>query len=204
MKIIQTTTSTEHKNLALYTALNKSLVHQNYNLFNQAYAALPSNVSKFNHTENTAEKFRSQPPLANFIWKGTTITPQIKCSNLKTLTQKLADTPKDVNLRLCLGEYFRSENGYMLSAFTYSEKESPTFQGSIFTRGQVYKEIIKTQPNSELKAYALYRAIQCYAPSGLNDCQDQEVEKSVRKQWFDQIKRDYPNTTWAKSLKFYW
>ncbi|MEG2693616.1 MAG: hypothetical protein RR966_03670 [Acinetobacter sp.] len=204
MKIIQTTTSTEHKNLALYTALNKSLVHQNYNLFNQAYAALPSNVSQFNHTENAAEKFRSQPPLANFIWKGTTITPQIKCSDLKTLTQKLADTPKDVNLRLCLGEYFRSENGYMLSAFTYSEKESPTFQGSIFTRGQVYKEIIKTQPNGELKAYALYRAIQCYAPSGSNDCQDQEVEKSVRKQWFDQIKRDYPNTTWAKSLKFYW
>lgn len=204
IKIIQTAPSTEHKNLALYTALNKSLVHQNYTLFNQAYMALPSNVSQFNHTENAAEKFRSQPPLANFIWKGTTIATQIKCPDLKNLTQKLKITPKDLNLKLCLGEYFRSKNGYIASSFIDSETKNPTFQGSIFTRGQVYKDIIKTQPNGELKAYAVYRAIQCYAPSGFNDCQDQDVSKLVRKQWFDQIKRDHPHTSWAKSLKFYW
>lgn len=63
------------------------------------------------------------------------------------------------------------------------------------------RDVIKTQPNSELKAYFIVRSNVMHPP-GLNDCQDQEVEKSVRKQWFDQIKRDYPNTTWAKSLKF--
>ena len=31
-----------------------------------------------------------------------------------------------------------------------------------------------------------------------------EVAKSTRKPWYDQIKRDYPTTSWAKSLKYYW
>lgn len=80
----------------------------------------------------------------------------------------------------------------------------PSFKGRLFTRGQVYKDIINHSSKGDLQAYALFRAIQCYAPSGNNDCNDPDVPKSTRKQWYDQIKRDYPETSWAKSLKYYW
>ena len=66
------------------------------------------------------------------------------------------------------------------------------------------KKIIKNEPNGDLKAYALYRSVMCYSPNGTNDCGDIEVSKNTRKQWFDQLKRDYPNSNWAKSLKYYW
>jgi hypothetical protein len=86
----------------------------------------------------------------------------------------------------------------------YAEQQQSSFSGKIFARGQVYKDILKSSSKDDLHAYALYRSIQCYAPSGINDCGDAEVSKPVRKQWYDQIKRDYPNSTWAKSLKYYW
>jgi hypothetical protein len=44
----------------------------------------------------------------------------------------------------------------------------------------------------------------CYAPSGYNDCGGEDVDKAVRKAWFQQLKRDYPGSVWAKSLKYYW
>ncbi len=81
---------------------------------------------------------------------------------------------------------------------------SAEFSGQIFSRGQVYKDIIKSSSKGDLQAYALYRAVQCYAPSGINDCNDAEVSSITRKNWFDRIKKEYPNTSWAKSLKYYW
>ena len=47
------------------------------------------------------------------------------------------------------------------------------------------------------KAYALYRAINCYAPSGNNSCGGSDVDKSVRKAWFQRLKGDYAKSSWA-------
>ena len=44
----------------------------------------------------------------------------------------------------------------------------------------------------------------CYAPSAMNDCGGADVSKSQRKAWFDQLKRDYPQSPWAKKLRYYW
>ncbi|MFW2044406.1 hypothetical protein ACG9ZE_22525, partial [Acinetobacter sp. ULE_I053] len=57
---------------------------------------------------------------------------------------------------------------------------------------------------SEFQAYALYSAVMCYSPSSINVCGGKDATKSTRKKWYTQIKRDYPNTTWEKSLKYYW
>jgi hypothetical protein len=54
------------------------------------------------------------------------------------------------------------------------------------------------------RAYALYRAISCYAPAGYNECGGADVAKDKRKQWFNTLKSAYPNTRWARSLKYYW
>lgn len=204
-KIIQSDQSNiNQKQAAIYTLLSKSLVHQQFELFKQSYAFMPKNAMQYQGYNSDNEQLKNKPDFSNFIWNGAHITPQLKCSNLETLVNQLAQTPKDSLLNVCLGEYFRSEQGYSLQQLSYNEKQTSNFSGKIFARGQIYQDLIKSSSKSDLQAYALYRAIQCYAPSGINDCGGNEVNKSVRKQWFDKIKTDYPNTSWAKSLKYYW
>ena len=198
---IQSKQSTnDQKQLATFTLLLKSLNHQNFDLFNNTYALMPSDAAQYKGYDS-AEKYKSKPPFANFIWNGSTITPSLKCSDLKNLSIQLAKTPKDPLLNVCLGEYVRTDKAYTYGVFNVDDK---AFKGQLFARGNTYKDIIKNGPKGDLQAYALYRAIQCYAPSGNNDCGDKDVEKSVRKQWYDRIKSEYPNTSWAKSLKYYW
>jgi hypothetical protein len=204
-KIIQSNDSTlDQKQAATYTLLSKSLVHQNFDLFKQSFAFMPKNAVQYKGYNSDNEQLKNKPDFSNFIWNGANITPQLKCSNLETLVNQLAQTPKDPLLNVCLGEYFRSEQGYSVQQLAYAEQQQSSFSGKIFSRGQVYKDILKSSSKDDLHAYALYRSIQCYAPSGINDCGDAGVSKPVRKQWYDQIKRDYPNSTWAKSLKYYW
>lgn len=203
------TFNSAQKNAALYVLLNQSLTYQDYSLFNKAQNWLPKDANLYKADQSNAEKYKDAAPLSKFIWNGTQITTQIKCPNLATITANLQQQPKDLNAQLCLGEYARNVGIYSIDPFdSYTEAsfsiKKTAFHGTTFARGNTYKNIIKSMPNGELKAYALYRAIQCYAPSGANDCQDEDVAKSVRKQWFDQIRRDYPNTSWAKSLKYYW
>lgn len=201
--IVHSTSATQNqKNTALYTLLNKSLAYQNFKLFNNALSQLPKDAAQYKYFESTTEKLKTQPPFSNFIWNGNNITPTLKCPTLLELTSALAETPKDLRLNVCLGEYFRSGQNYNLIDLSYDQH--PSFKGQFFARGQVYKDVIQHSAKGELHAYALYRAIQCYAPSGINDCQDKDVAQVTRKKWFDQIKREYPDTTWAKSLKFYW
>jgi hypothetical protein len=204
-KLIQSEQSNiDQKQAAIYTLLSKSLVHQQFELFKQSYTFMPKNAMQYKGYNSDNEQLKNKPDFSNLIWNGTNITPQLKCSNLETLVNQLAQTPKDSLLNVCLGEYFRSEQGYSLQQLSYNEKQTSNFSGKIFARGQIYQDLIKSSSKSDLQAYALYRAIQCYAPSGINDCGGNEVNKTVRKQWFDQIKTDYPNTSWAKSLKYYW
>ncbi|RZG85709.1 hypothetical protein EXE10_09245 [Acinetobacter sp. WCHAc060033] len=194
--------TTDQKQAAIYTLLHKSLNLQNYALFNQYYSQLPKDAVQYKDYESS-DKYKEKPPFADFVWNGTTITQQLKCSNLPTLTSQLEKSPKDPLLNVCMGEYVRTGHHgfpYQMNGENTSNQED---KGE-FARGDVYKSIIKSSTKGELHAYALYRAIMCYSPSGMNDCNDKEVPKTVRKQWYDQIKQDYPNTTWAKSLKYYW
>lgn len=202
-RIVQASNSTgDQKNTALYTLLNKSLAYQNFSLFNSTLMQLPKDAAQYKYYESSRENLKNQPPFSNFIWNGTTISATLKCPSLSELTTKLAQNPKDSLLNVCLGEYFRTSKNYDLISLSYDE--NPSFNGQFFARGQVYKHIIQNMPKGDLHAYALYRAIQCYAPSGMNDCQDKDAPQATRKQWFDQIKRDYPDSSWAKSLKVYW
>ncbi len=204
-KIIQSNQSTvDQKQAAIHTLLSKSLVHQRFDLFQQKYSYLPKNALEYKGYSSSKEHLKNKPEFANFIWNGSNITAQLKCDNLLTLTQQLSKLPNDPLLNICLGEFMRSEQGYSLQQLSYDEQQKPTISGKIFARGEIYKDIIKSSRKDDLHAYALYRAIQCYAPSGINDCGGIEVTKNTRKQWYDQIKRDYPTSTWAKSLKYYW
>ena len=102
----------------LYKTLQKSLAHQNFKLFNQAFVLLPQDVAKYKYDSETYKNYKNQPPFSDFIWAGTKITPQMQCPDLFSLTQKLENSPQDLKLRLCLGEYARSTQGYNISYVT--------------------------------------------------------------------------------------
>lgn len=203
--------SADKMNLALYTLLDKSLMSQNYAVFNKAYTTwLPQDASEYKAYNSKIKAYKSEPHFEVFVWNGHEITPTLKCPKLSTLTAGLEKNPKNLTYRLCLGEYMRNQ-GTALENFYGDYYYGPSFSqpknaftGETFSRGEVYKEIIKSNSKSELQAYALYRAVMCYSPSSINVCGGKEATKSTRKQWYAQIKRDYPNTTWAKSLKYYW
>ena len=70
---------------------------------------------------------------------------------------------------------------------------------------QVWRTVVahpKTTP--EDKAYALSRAVRCYAPAQINSCGGEDVPQEQRKAWFQQLKKRYPNSKWAKELQGYW
>ena len=200
--IIQGNIATQlQKDIALNTLLSRTLLQSKYQELEKSLDYLPKDAAQYKASSKQT-RYQKAPPLANYLWQGLQITPNLKCPNLKTLAGQLADQPNDLTLQLCLGEYMRSNDGSHLT-LGYADQSYEPIQG-LFSRGAVYRKIISTVPKGELHAYALYRSIQCYAPSGYNDCQDDEVPKSTRKQWFDQLKQQYPDTSWAKSLKYYW
>ena len=83
---------------------------------------------------------------------------------------------------------------------------APTlFPGRTFARLDAYKALIadpKTPQDD--RAYALYRAINCYAPSGANECDGKDVPPAERARWFHTLKSDYAKSPWAQALKYYW
>lgn len=79
------------------------------------------------------------------------------------------------------------------------------FKGELFSRLDGYKQVIaNSKAPRDDRAYALYRAINCYAPSGYNSCGGKDVEPAVRKAWFRQLKGTFADTQWGKSLQYYW
>ena len=73
------------------------------------------------------------------------------------------------------------------------------------TRAAIYAGIVDDRaaaPNE--RAYALYRAVRCYAPSGNNSCGGEGVEVPQRRAWFQRLKREFPASPWTKKLNLYW
>ena len=132
-----------------------------------------------------------------------------------------ADTPrlgdaesgaKDVKGRLCLGEFYRLNGFDDFYEFDVNEDEkgglgsfASLFPGKETPRAAFYSSIIADPAAARAdKAYALYRAVRCYAPAGYNTCGGDDVEESQRKAWFNTLKRQYADTKWSKELEYYW
>ena len=119
---------------------------------------------------------------------------------------------------ICLGEFMRidSYDGVLRQDNPPAKPGTPAvpvelsavatqFPGIGISRLDVYKTIINdARAEPDLRAYALYRAVNCWAPSGSNGCDSSDAPKSQRKQWFEQLKTRYRDTVWASSLKYYW
>ena len=132
-------------------------------------------------------------------------------SALRSTATSLARNPGDPGALLCLGEFYRL-NGfdYFMAEEGRPEEDelagaADEFGGEIVARQSLYQRVIADPRTSASdRAYALYRAVWCYGPSGNNSCGGEDVPVSQRKAWFQRLKRKYPASPWARDLKYYW
>ena len=132
------------------------------------------------------------------------------CPSLRETATQLAADPRGSKPRLCLAEFVRL-NGfdqYALDSQPPKDELGGTpslFPGAVFSRLETYKAIIADPAAAAAdKAYALYRAVNCYGPSGNNSCGGVEVEPAQRKAWFLRLKKDYATSSWAKEQRYFW
>jgi hypothetical protein len=195
------------RNSALYTLLYKELSRGHYADFMKDVALVPADASTEGNASLPEWADNSTPPLGVF----TQMTAgDYDCKPLKNVATRLAKTPKDSKAQLCLADFF------LVNGFDYETLDTqpegdvlgstPTlFKGPVYSRMAVYQSLIASAKTpADDKAYALYRAVMCYAPGGTTSCGGKDVPPSQRKAWFMQLKKNYPNSHFAKALQYYW
>jgi hypothetical protein len=189
---------------ASYVLLYKDVMRGRYRSF-AADAALP--VPKAEAPPNPDDP-AAEPDPELFAWPGH--EQGYVCEDLRKLVQALAASPANPHNLLCLGEFVRLKglDGRWLNTSAPADELggiASQFPGRNFARLDAYKLLIadpKT-PGGE-RAYALYRAVYCYAPAGNNECDGKGVPQSERARWFHTLKTDYAGSEWARALKYYW
>jgi hypothetical protein len=149
------------------------------------------------------------PPLYVFAAGGSDdLDP---CPNIRTTAVQLSQNPAAIRPRLCLAEFIR-QKGFDGWNVTYDAQYNVIpgsrngFPGKPAERMDIYRAVIASKAASaDDKAFALNRAVRCFAPSGSSSCGgDDDIPVSQRKAWFNQLKHDYPQSAWAQDLKYYW
>jgi hypothetical protein len=173
------------------------------------YADFLADVSElFPEAPNGASGHDVDGYLQMFNWTGT--PDGFACPPLRTTAQQLARDPLSTRARLCLAEFVRV-NGLDQEPIDIQPSKDelggtpPLFPGKPYTRAATYKAIIAdTNAPAADRAFALFRAVNCYAPSGTNQCGGPIVPLAQRKAWFIRLKKDYPSSPWAKELAYWW
>lgn len=207
---------------ARYALLTKSLLHGRYSDFlNYKKDYLPKNSKEYLGYDSVDETLQHLPSFSEFNWQGKKISPNLICQDLTTTVTRLSKNPKNRLQQICLTEfmydtsisyYFEDyDQDYHTVAQSGSNYRYPylgdipsRFKGQTLNRLDIYKSIFASNRDDELSAYALHRAIGCFASSGNNQCSDEDVDMSVRKAWFKRLKSDFKNTSWAQNQKYYW
>ena len=207
------TASKQERAVALYTLLYKNITRGAYKDFLRDQALIPVGTQPKAEDDYTAPVYTN---VAIFKWAGA--KEGFGCPSLATLATALAGAPKDAPSLLCLAEFARI-SGFDTGASWPDLPQSldvlppkdqlggtpSMFPGKPFSRLEIYKGVIADPvAPATSKAYALYRAVYCYAPGGYNSCGGTEVPKAQRRAWFNQLKKSYPASSWTTKLKYYW
>ncbi len=145
-----------------------------------------------------------------FRWKGDKAESGYVCPAIAESAAALAADDKDPKGLNCLGEFILRNglDGMPLDSQPEANELGGTpsgFKGAVYSRLDGYR-LVMDNPKAprEDKAYALFRAINCFAPAGYNTCGQQDIPQAERKQWFRTLKSTYADSSWAKELKYYW
>lgn len=195
------------RDMALFVLLYKQLSRGDYAGFAASQALVPRNAD----SEGALWSFVTADKVPVALFTAEQTSDGFPCPAIGATARALAANPRDHRARLCLGDFWRL-NGF--DGFEgLDERPDPAelggtandFPGRPIRRGDFYAATIADpRAPTDLKAYALYRAVMCYAPSAYNSCGGQAVEVGQRKAWFEQLKRQYPQSRWARKLRYYW
>lgn len=197
--------NSEERTIALHTLLMRDLTAGNYADWLQDKKLIAA------ITPPVKDEAFSDVDLNVFNWQGSDEASRYTCAALDKTVTTLSKTPTDGHALNCLGEFFRTTQARVSLGADRGGNDAlddaTTMKAlpGVPQRLAAYQQVIndpKAEP--EDKSYALYRAVMCYAPSGYNDCGGEDVEKSVRKAWFQQLKSRYPGSVWANELRYYW
>ncbi|HEX8533288.1 MAG TPA: hypothetical protein VF662_03910 [Allosphingosinicella sp.] len=204
----------QEREVALYMLLGKELGRGFYREFLNDVALVPKDVPQESYYDSASSyDARSnpnlqRPPLSRFLPAAR--VGEIGCPALLATVRQLADAPRAVRPRLCLAEYVRT-NGFDDFEVDWRMRgrglatTKPQFPGTPYQRLEVYKTVIADPAaTDDDRALALNRAVRCYEPTGSNSCGGIEVDLATRRAWFARLKRDYPKSRWAQSLRYYW
>jgi len=186
--------STDIVEAALYTLLYKELTGGKYQAFQADLALVPPHPSE---------------SLAPFVAVPEAKSTGYRCPSLREVAAILQRDGSDARSLNCVGELVRLHDVH------YGQEIEPPktdlggsdslLPGTGFSRMDNYLKVIANkQADADSRAYALSRAVRCYEPSGNNGCGNQEIPQSTRKQWFEELHKEYADSVWAKSLKYYW
>ena len=195
------------RDLAVFTLLHKDLTHGDFAAFGKDQALVRPGAG----TDGYMYYLPDQQDLPLGLFTKGKWSDGYSCPALAQTAKALAANPQAVAPRLCLGDFWRL-NGFDSTDVGDSPRKADElggfadlFPGKAMPRSTIYASIIAdpkvTGPD---EAYALYRAVMCYAPSGYNGCGGKDVPKSQRKAWYDQLKATYPTSPWAKKLRYFW
>jgi len=149
------------------------------------------------------------PPLQVFASGGSDdLEP---CPDIRATAIQLSASPAATRPRLCLAEFIR-QKGFDGWNQTYDAQYNLVphsrngFPGKPAERIDIYRSVIGSKTaDADDKAFALNRAVRCFAPAGSSSCGGaDEIPLAQRKAWFNQLKHDYPQSAWAADLKYYW
>ncbi|WP_026191312.1 hypothetical protein [Methylosinus sp. LW4] len=194
--------SAEERKLARFLLLYKEATRGQYANFLRDFSA--EGLAK---DDAEAPEVSDLPKSAIFL--SSPANEPYKCPAPKAVVTELAADPRSAHGLLCLGDFVRHSGFARFDAWRPAADElggaKAIFPGEPFSRGDVYQRLIADPATKDAdRAYALYRAINCYAPAGSNDCGGKDVDKAQRKAWFQTLKSRYGATQWARGLQYYW
>jgi hypothetical protein len=202
----------EQRDTALFVLLYKDLTRGHYQDFAgdlkiaplPEHAAVPDELNYTYFGGKADFSIFTKPATA-----GNTDDSGYVCPVLETVATRLAQNKKDPLGLICLGEFIRPSFDFSpLDQAPAAEglgAATDDFDGKIFSRLDGYVTVINdAKATHKDKAYALYRAINCFAPSGNNGCDSQDIAKAQRQKWFKALKSQYGDTPWSASLQYYW
>lgn len=198
------------RNTALFVLLYKDLLRSQFQTFADDLELLPATPSEEKLASSLGYVYTNGQTLKMFQWKGDKAESGYACPSIVDTAATLQSDGKNPQGLNCLGEFIlrNSLDGMPLEQRPNAANlggTAPAFKGEVFSRLDGYQQVIGNAkaPHKD-RAYALFRAINCYAPSGYNSCGGKDVAPAVRKDWFRQLKTGFADTTWGKSLQYYW
>ena len=186
------------RDIALYRLYTRDLTQGRFKGFLDDIKLIPPKPA-LQEDDGSDDYFQS------FRWQGN--RDAYRCPDLIETVRLLVNDAHNIQGRLCLGDFFRM-TGITMSPIADKAELGGTgtlFAGKAISRQDYYIDIIRNaDATHEEKAYALFRAVHCYEPSHINDCGGVDVAEDQRNKWYNELKANYADTTFARELHYFW